>query len=177
MTALFLAIGAFALHLFRPDANDLTGYAANGDLAGVRRCLRWGVDADEPSRWGWHLENEGQTPLTAASQYGRVEVVRILLQQGADPNLLDGGAQYPHETALSTAARHGQVDVCRVLLAAGVDPNKPTNIRQSGHPAFWTPLDWALQAEQHKVARLLRRHGAVIGRRGSEEAGLNAAAP
>jgi ankyrin repeat protein len=149
----------FAIWLWRPDPNQLTGAAARGDLDAVRWGLRFGVDVNAPSRWGWRLENDGQTPLTAAAQHGRVEVVRLLLQNGADPNLRDHGSDNPHETPLATAAMHGRLEVCRILLEAGADPNVPTNPKQSGDPGNWTALDWALQANQPAAADLLRRHG------------------
>jgi ankyrin repeat protein len=151
------AIG-LAIWLWLPDASKLTGAAARGDLDGVRWCLRLGVDVNAPSRWGWHRES-GQTPLTAAAQYGRVEAVRLLLESGADPNLRDFGSDHPQDTPLSTAARHGQLEACRVLLEAGADPNVPTHPEQPGEPGNWTALDWALQANQQAVADLLRQHG------------------
>jgi hypothetical protein len=60
--AIAVVIG-LAIWLWWPDANKLTGAAARGDLDGVRWCLRFGVDVNAPSRWGWHHENDGQTPL------------------------------------------------------------------------------------------------------------------
>ena len=153
------AVIGFALWLWWPDANRLTGAAARGDLDGVRWCLWFGVDVNAPSRWGWRHESEGQTPLTAAAQHGRVEVVRLLLRKGADPDLRDSGPDYPHETPLSTAAKHGQLEVCRVLLEAGADPNVPTNPRQPGDGGNWTALDWAIEGNQQAAADLLRGHG------------------
>ena len=150
---------ALALWLWWPDANTLHRYALLGDMPGVRLCLRFGVNPNAPSHWGWNLENEGQTPLTAAAQFGQVEVVRFLLKSGADPNLLDFGTKYPHDTPLSTAAMHGHLEVCRVLLDAGADPNVPTNPKQPGDLGNWTALDHALQANQPAVADLLRQHG------------------
>jgi hypothetical protein len=159
------AISAAALWLWWPDADTLTGAAARGDAARVRLCLWLGVDPNTPSRWGWSRENEGQTPLTAAAQFGRTDVLRLLLDAGADPDLRDFGSESPHETPLSSAARHGQLEASRVLLGARADPNVPTYPRQVGDPGNWTALDWALQAEQPAVADLLRRHGAVEGAR------------
>jgi ankyrin repeat protein len=162
------AVIAFALWLWWPDANKLTGAAARGDIDGVRLYLRLGVNPNAPSRWGWHHENDGETPLTAAAQHGRVDVVRVLLRSGADPDLRDSGSDYPQQTPLATAAMHGQLEVCRILLEAGADPNVPTNPKQPGDPGSWTALDWALQADQPAVADLLRQHG---GREGGRRRG------
>jgi Ankyrin repeats (3 copies) len=94
---------ALAVWLAWPGTNTLVGQAARGDVAGARWSLRLGVDPDIPMRWGWSRENEGQTPLTVAAQFGRIEIVRLLLADGADPDLRDFGGQ--GDTALSTAAR------------------------------------------------------------------------
>ncbi len=111
------------------------------------------------------LESRAQTPLTAAAQYGQVEVVRLLIDNGADPNLHDGGSEFPQQTPLATAAAQGHLDVCRVLLEAGANPNLPTNPNDVGAPQSWTALDWALQGGHTAVAELLRQHGAVEGGR------------
>ena len=158
-------IVSLALWSWWPDTNKLTGAAGRGDVAGVRLCLRFGVDPNTPSRWGWNHENEGQTPLTAAAQFGRVDVVRLLLEKGADPNLRDFGPEFPGETPLSTAAMHGQLEVCRVLLEAGADPNVRTRQMHPGDLGNWTALDWAMQANQSAIVNLLRLHGAIEGRR------------
>jgi len=152
------AVIGFAIWLWWPDANKLTAAAARGDLDAVRWCLRFGVDVDSPSRFGWY-GSLGQTPLTVAAQHGRVEVVRLLLRNGADPNLRDFGSDNPKYTPLSTAATHGQLEVCRILLEAGADPNVPTSPKQPGETGNWTALDWALQENQTAVADLLRQHG------------------
>jgi ankyrin repeat protein len=167
---LLVAAASVLLWLWWPTANTLTGYAARGDLSGVRLSLRLGVDPNEASRSGWRLENAGPTPLTAAAQFGQVEAIRLLIDQGADPNLLDGRSESPGQTPLATAATHGQLDACRALLDAGADPNIPTSPNGTGEPTNWTALDWALQGGHAAVADLLRQHGAVEGgrRRGGQ---------
>ena len=162
---LLVAVAGVIIWFWWPDANKLTRYASRGDVVGVRLSLTHGVDPNEPSRWGWRQESVGQTPLAAAAQFGRVDVVRLLLVNGADPNLRDSDSEFPHETPLSTAAMIGQLEVARVLLEAGADPNIPTNPKHSGDPGGWTALDWALQAKHDAVAGLLRQYGALEGRR------------
>ncbi|MEX0714695.1 MAG: ankyrin repeat domain-containing protein [Pirellulales bacterium] len=161
--ALVVAIAGFVLWLWWPDANKLSVYAAQGDLTGIRWSIRLGVDPNEPSRWGWYHENLGQTALTTAAATGQVAAVRLLIAEGADPDLLDADGR--SQTPLSTAAMHGQLEVCRELLKAGADPNIPTTPHERRAPGGWTALDWALQAEHKEVADLLRKHGAVEGRR------------
>jgi ankyrin repeat protein len=152
------AIIVFCFSRSRLGTQELAIAARDGNSFCVWTCLRLGVNPNKPMRWGWHFRNLGHTPLTAAAQHGHVDIVRDLLQHGADPNLRDSGSEYPHDTPLSTGAKSGELEVCRVLLEAGADPNVPTN---PGPGAFgnWTALDWALQAKQPAVANLLRQHG------------------
>lgn len=58
-------------------------------------------------------------PLVAAAGTGRVTVVRLLLESGANPNNIDGKGRTP----LSWATWHGQSEVVDELLKAGADPN------------------------------------------------------
>lgn len=55
---------------------------------------------------------KGITPLCMASYLGKDQIVRALLEQGADVNSLDKNGA----TALMYAARDGHCDVVRVLL-------------------------------------------------------------
>lgn len=175
--ATLVVVAAAMLWLTWPSSTTLTGYAARGDLASVWRGLKLGVDPNKASRYGVRGENEGQTPLTAAAESGRNDVISLLLEHGADPNLRDFGAEHPHDTPLSAAARAGLSDTCLALLKAGADPNIPTHPRQPGDPGNWTALDWALHGNHTAVADLLRAHGAVEGGRRRQLARLRPLRP
>jgi ankyrin repeat protein len=56
-------------------------------------------------------------PLLEAALLGYLEVVRLLLQGGADPNLADSEGLTP----LMHSAREGHLEVARLLLERGVD--------------------------------------------------------
>ena len=59
------------------------------------------------------------TALHLAAANGHVDVVKVLIQNGADVNAVD---EYKF-TALHLAARHGHVDIAKVLIENGADVN------------------------------------------------------
>jgi ankyrin repeat protein len=61
-------------------------------------------------------------PLARAAARGHLEIVRLLLERGADPNLREEGMA-PHGRALYSAVYNGHVDIARVLLEHGAYPN------------------------------------------------------
>jgi len=98
----------------------------------------------------------GFTPLHSAiaDDAGAVtkDLVRMLLDAGADPNArsaTDG-------TPVHTAAITGNIAVLQMLLAAGGDPHAPDNKGQ-------TPLDLARETRHSEAAALL--HHSVTDRR------------
>ena len=56
---------------------SLIELSERGDLDGVRRALRRGIDVNVTTR-------RGHTPLTLAARQGHLEVVRALIQAGSD---------------------------------------------------------------------------------------------
>jgi len=91
---------------------DLFAAARAGDAAEVARLLDGGADVDTADRYG-------STVLAAAAVNGRLEVVRLLLDRGADPNVAETfyGAR-PLEMALFLAEHR---DVALLLLARGAE--------------------------------------------------------
>jgi Ankyrin repeats (3 copies) len=122
--------------------------AVNGDLAGIEELLRAGVNVNCTTDNG-----QAGNPLIGAASHGRLEAVRLLLDWGADPNLvvrdegtplivaardgwtdivallLDRGARidqvYPgyYGNALNQASRYGHMGVVKLLVARGADVN------------------------------------------------------
>ena len=86
-------------------------------------------------------------PLFLAAGEGRLDVVRYLLDQGADVNAHERFGN----TALAEATYYGHVAVIKELLFRGAEINA---ISEGG-----TALDIAINRNNMAVADLLRRHG------------------
>lgn len=61
------------------------------------------------------------TPLQAASWFGLIDTVGLLIKHGADPNVY-GGCE--GGSALSAAARNGHLEIMKLLLDTGADLNE-----------------------------------------------------
>mmetsp|Transcript_16519 Transcript_16519/g.24981 ORF Transcript_16519/g.24981 Transcript_16519/m.24981 type:complete len:215 (-) Transcript_16519:397-1041(-) len=91
----------------------------------------------------------GLTPLSRATTLGQVDVVVLLLENGADPNY-----QNPKEndclTPLTYATMLGNDGIVRSLLDYGADPNL-----QNGLLRHTAPLHWAVKFRQENIISLL----------------------
>src|SRR5215831_853724 len=96
----------------------------------------------------------GSSPLYAAAVQGEAEIVRILLDAGADPNRESAGES--EGTPLCAAASWGHAEVVRLMLQYGADPNR---IERTDEVAM-TALAWARRNHHDEVVRLLLESGA-----------------
>ena len=68
--------------------------------------------------------NDGTTALWIASQNGHKEIVKLLLEKGADINVKQTATG---ATALLLASQNGRTDVVKLLLEKGADVNAKVN--------------------------------------------------
>ena len=137
--------------------------AAVGNLEQVKRILCANPDHV-------HLrDSHGQTPLHVAADENQVEVARLLLEKGADPNARNKGGTLEETSvpggwsplditamALRDYAKSGAI--AELLIAHGADIDDDSNDMQ------WPPLFIAVREGNYVVEDILRRHGATWGR-------------
>lgn len=77
------------------------------------------------------MEPNGKRALSAAAERNHADIVRLLLDAGADPNLAEG-PNCPKGYALWAASHFGFRDIAQMLLQAGADPN--ADVESSANP-------------------------------------------
>lgn len=116
-----------------------------GALAQVRAALRG--HAAGATHW---------KPIMDAAFLGRADIVQMLLDAGASPNVVAGtGARHTPLTRLAqhhrTIAKHpGHAETLRVLLAAGANPATPAG------PHGMVPLAYAAMGPELPLVEVLR---------------------
>ena len=98
----------------------------------------------------------GYMPLHVAVLEGHIDVVRILLEAGADTEKRADDGRTPLHVAASVAASSGNPDIARLLLQWGAEKEKQTN--DSG----FAPMHCAANCGHLEVVRLLLEWGADI---------------
>lgn len=117
ISVLMFALAAFALlltgsALAEPDPGEtLRGAAQGGDLERVRALLEAGTPVDAANSYG-------ATALGYAADKGYLEIVRLLIQRGADVNVED---TFYHATPVVWASYNGHTAVVRLLLESGAN--------------------------------------------------------
>lgn len=137
-----------------PEATQALAQAiVQKDNAAARRLIESGT--------GIEHKFLGATPLHLAAEYGRADIVQLLLTKGAAPDKLDDLGRTP----LLWAAENGHPESARVLIAHGANVNQEDPSRFRG-PSDDTPpdrpLDYALRNGQADLCRLLLQSGAKI---------------
>ncbi|MFN0128658.1 MAG: ankyrin repeat domain-containing protein [Verrucomicrobiales bacterium] len=101
---------------------DLGMACATGELARVRELLdRDPSSVNRVSDYDGYYVGCG-APIKNAAARGHLEIVQLLLDRGADPNLPEEGIA-PDGHALYSAAANGHHEIVKLLLAHGGNPN------------------------------------------------------
>jgi uncharacterized protein len=127
------------------DGLDIFDAAAVGNVAIVRNLLatdRASADDHGP---------DGYTALHLAAYFGHLEIARLLLGRGADPNTV--ALNESRVTPLHSAVAAKRRDTTSLLLALGASPNA---VQHGG----WTPLHSAARNGDEDIVDLLLLRGA-----------------
>jgi ankyrin repeat protein len=90
--------------------------------------------------------------LAVAAQFGQVEIVRLLLEAGEDPNRFNPVGGHSHSTPLHQAAGNGHMEVVRLLVERGAKVDTK-DILFGGTPAGWA--NYAGKTEVYEYLRSL----------------------
>jgi ankyrin repeat protein len=142
------AIHATALHGELEAVNALIGRGARIDLPVAAALGRI-----EEARWllsGTNSEDR-HLALALAAQFGHVDIVRLLLDAGENPNRYNPVGAHSHATPLHQAAGAGHYELVRLLVERGA--------RLDLKDILWraTPADWARHAGRTEIEAYLRR--------------------
>jgi ankyrin repeat protein len=101
---------------------DICTAASIGDLQRVRELLDQDPTlANRVSEYVAYYLGSG-APLKNAAGRGHIEIVKLLLECGADPNLREEGVA-PHGQALYVAVANKHYEIAKLLLEHGAYPN------------------------------------------------------
>lgn len=130
---------------------ELISAVEQGSPAMVANIIhKYGINPNTVSRY------IGRTPLMRAADKGNIDVIRILIENGADVNTQTQTGY----TALMMAAGSGKVQAVDFLLKAKANPNIQNN---SGATALMRAIDGEGDSAQIKtIVKLLLKAGADI---------------
>lgn len=108
---------------------------------------------------GANLSMQGGDALLRAAELDRILIVEELLKLGVDPN-----HENMYGSALHAAADYGYTDILEMLLEYGAD----TDIQAKLDESDWTALMLAAEAGREDITRILLENGADVWLKDSE---------
>jgi ankyrin repeat protein len=141
-------------HLVSRGAKVELGMAcATGDLVRAREWLDQDPSlVNRVSDYSGYYIGAG-APIKNAAARGHIEVVKLLIERGADPNLPEEGIA-PDGHALYSAAANGHFEIVKLLLEHGAHPN--VEVESSADT-----LSRVIMNGDQKLIELLCAHGAA----------------
>ena len=114
--------------------SEIIEAATKGNLQKVKQLIENLADVNA-------LNKNGYTALMFASLNGHTDIVKLLIEKGAN---IDAGINLENETALMFSSKNGHIDVVKTLLEKGAD----VKIRDS---ASRTAVDYAKTPEMREL--------------------------
>ena len=115
----------------RHGQTPLQGASGKGDLAKVRQILEVAID---PVAYINHQDYAGHTALHAAALKGHSDVVKFLVESGAELNLINKNT----DTPLDDAADNSEQEIVDYLLSKGGKHADKT--KSQSKPSLASPL-------------------------------------
>jgi ankyrin repeat protein len=156
MVRLFVEKGVDVNAATKGGSTPLQSAAGAGNLAMVKLLLAKGADANAATTEGGKVRKgpialNHLTALSLAAPYGTPELLRTLIDAGAQVNAKDIRDMTPLMLAVSSETQNPEV--VRLLLAKGADVKAKSNLGE-------TALDWAKKFGDPEVISLLLKAGA-----------------
>ena len=135
-------------HGYGDAANALVRRGARVDSLAAAAGL--GRFADAQLLLGGASREDRHRALALAAQHGHLEIVRLLMDAGEDPNRFNPEGNHAHSTPLHQAVAADHMDVVRLLVERGA--------RLDIEDTTWngTPLGWAEHEGPTEIAEYLR---------------------
>ncbi len=121
--------------------------ASKGDLTSIEQALSKGEDINAK-------DAADQTPLMYASESGRLDMVKYLVEHGADVNA-KSFEKVTRGTALIYAASNNRVEVVNYLLDHSANINETTPMDESA-------LHWSVAKGFGETTELLLKRGIMV---------------
>ena len=118
---------------------ELKHWIMEGDAEEVRKCIKRGADVNNT------------VALVVAFRTGNTEIIKILMENGADVNIKNKYGT----TSLTHAAWYGCTGLAKLLLEYGADVDAKDN-------RGWTALMWASLIGNIEIFKLLLENGADL---------------
>jgi ankyrin repeat protein len=99
-------------------------------------------------------------PIKNAAALGHLEIVKLLLERGADPNLPEEGIA-PDGHALHSAVVRGHIEIVRLLLNHGAHPNVEIESSADTLSAALATAGYTYAKPNAEMVELLCAHGAA----------------
>ena len=135
-------------------AGEIHSAVKNGDLERVKYLLSQDMSLLNAR------EKIGHTPLSLAAAYGRYDIFKFLLEQGADVNNITS----TNTTPMHSACMHDNTEMIELLFEYGAD----SCLKVKDIFGEYTPMLRAVQCGSKKVVALLFKKGANPGEKTKE---------
>ena len=114
----------------KPENRQLVSAAWSGDLVAAQDLLARGADINAHAIISTSGQGVDYTPLMWAVRRGWDDIVRFLIEKGADVNLADEKGITPLMTAATSGNGERFISIVRLLVEAGADPDTQDLMQQ-----------------------------------------------